>query len=155
MERFSSRVEIVILVDIDIDQLAKIFDVLGTPQDPTLTALCSSRVLKYLRSWPIKQKANFSLVFPKADQAGLDLLNALLTFDPASRITADQSLAHPYLTAYHIPDDEPAHPKKFDFGFEAANTIEEIKVLIAKEVNAFKNKSKTPEIEVVTSPRRS
>jgi mitogen-activated protein kinase 7 len=53
-----------------IDQLSKIFDVLGTPQDPTLTQLCSSRVLKYLRTWPKRQKANFATVFPRCEELG-------------------------------------------------------------------------------------
>lgn len=110
-----------------IDQLSKIFNILGTPQDPTLTALCSARVLRYLRTWPIRQKADFAEVFPKADAAALDLLNCLLAFDPEKRIDAMQSLAHPYLAAYHIPDDEPAHPKLFDFSFEVADNIPDIK----------------------------
>jgi mitogen-activated protein kinase 7 len=57
----------------------------------------------------------------------LDLLNGLLAFDPASRIDASAALAHGYLAAYHIPEDEPSHPKLFDFAFETTNTIPEIK----------------------------
>jgi mitogen-activated protein kinase 7 len=110
-----------------IDQLSKIFDVCGTPQDPTLTQLCSARVLKYLRTWPVRPKATFSEVFPKADPPALDLLNGLLAFDPQNRLTGEKGLEHPYLSAYHIPDDEPAHPKLFDFKFEEATTIPEIK----------------------------
>ena len=112
---------------LDIDQLAKIFEVLGTPQDPTLTSLCSSRVLKYLRTWPKRLPMPWNTVFPHAEPAALDLISKLLVFDPERRLSAEESLAHPFLAPYHFPDDEPSHPKIFDFKFEAANTIPEIK----------------------------
>lgn len=133
------------LLNVDIDQLSAIFQVLGTPLDPTLTVLCSSRVLKYLRTWPNHPKADFANIFPKADKAAIDLLDNLLAFDPKHRITAAQGLAHPYFAAYHIPEDEPTHPDLFDFAFEETNTIPELKgiiipnvVLIVNEIIDFK-----------------
>jgi serine/threonine protein kinase len=36
----------------------------------------------------------------------LDLLERLLDFDPARRITVEQALSHPYLATYHDPEDE-------------------------------------------------
>ncbi|KAJ3305960.1 Mitogen-activated protein kinase [Kappamyces sp. JEL0829] len=140
-----------------IDQLSKIFEVLGTPQDPTLTQLCSARVLKYLRTWPKRQKANFAVLFPRCEPLGLDLLDKLLAFDPVNRINASQGLAHPYLATYHVPDDEPSCPKLFDFSFESTNTIPEIKKLIAKEVANFKEQQEKPavvETPAATSPMR-
>lgn len=58
---------------------------------------------------------------------GLELLESLLAFDPKDRLTAEAGLAHPYLAMYHVPDDEPSHPKPLDFAFELTNTIPEIK----------------------------
>jgi serine/threonine protein kinase len=37
--------------------------------------------------------------YPGTDDAGLDLLKAMLKFDPAQRITVDAALAHPYLAS--------------------------------------------------------
>lgn len=41
-----------------------------------------------------------------ANPLAIDLLNKLLEFDPAKRITVEEALAHPYLSAYHDVDDE-------------------------------------------------
>jgi mitogen-activated protein kinase 7 len=57
----------------------------------------------------------------------LDLLEKLLTFDPAARITVEEALAHPYLEAYHDVEDEPVHEKPFDFAFESVDDINEMK----------------------------
>jgi hypothetical protein len=54
-------------------------------------------------------------------------MEGLLAFDPNTRIDAKTSLAHPYLAQYHIPEDEPDHPKLFDFAFEEATEIPDIK----------------------------
>nr|KAJ3419037.1 Mitogen-activated protein kinase [Polyrhizophydium stewartii] len=140
----------------NIDQLQKIFEVLGTPQDPTLTQLCSSRVLKYLRTWPKRNKMPLAQVFPRADAEGLDLIDKLLAFDAANRITAEQALAHPFLSVYHYVDDEPSHPKIFDFGFEEAKTIEDIKKLIVDEVSEFRKSQARPAAEpAAETPRRT
>ncbi|KAI8799946.1 kinase-like domain-containing protein [Cladochytrium replicatum] len=121
-----------------IDQLQKIFQVLGTPSDPTLTALCSQRVLRFLQSWPVHSKVPWTKLFPRVEASALDLLERLLAFDPSKRLTAEQSLRHKYLSAYHHPEDEPDHPTTFDFGFESAQTIDNIKVLILREVADFR-----------------
>jgi serine/threonine protein kinase len=36
----------------------------------------------------------------------LDLLEKLLTFDPTSRINAEQALEHPYFEQFHDQDNE-------------------------------------------------
>ena len=85
------------------------------------------KVLRYLRSWPISQKANYQIKFPQIENEGTDLLDKLLSFDSKIRITAAEALAHPYLEIYHLPEDEPCHLRVFDFSFEAANTISDVK----------------------------
>ena len=37
----------------------------------------------------------------------VDLIGKLIELDPSKRLTAEQTLAHPYLKEYHDPDDEP------------------------------------------------
>jgi mitogen-activated protein kinase 7 len=89
-----------------VDQLSKIFDILGTPQDPTLMQFCSSRVLKYIKSWSKKNKLDWKVLLPQADPQALDLLDKLLAFDPTKRLPASDALEHSYLAPYHYPDVE-------------------------------------------------
>lgn len=70
---------------------------------------------------------HFQQLYPRASPLAIDLLEKLLNFDPAARITVEQALAHPYLAAYHEEDDEPVHEKVFDFEFEVTDRIDEMK----------------------------
>lgn len=123
-----------------VDQIKKIFEILGTPKDPSLMTLCSPRVLKFIQSWPKYDKVPLKKLFPHANQLGLDLMEKLLEFDPTKRITAEEALKHPYLAHYHHEEDEPSYSKTFDFGFELTDNVEELKKLIAVEVQDHKQK---------------
>lgn len=67
----------------------------------------------------------------------IDLLKKLLTFDAAKRITVEEALRHPYLSALHCPDDEVYHfsnqpisvpVQSMDFEFEEYNmTLQQLK----------------------------
>lgn len=39
----------------------------------------------------------------------VDLISKLLTMDPEQRLSAEEALAHPYLSTYSDPDDEVMH----------------------------------------------
>jgi len=39
--------------------------------------------------------------------AAVDLIEKLIELDPSKRLTAEQTLAHPYLDDFHDPTDEP------------------------------------------------
>ena len=45
--------------------------------------------------------------FPSLSDAGVDLLNRLLTYDPERRITARQALRHPYFSGRPLPAPTP------------------------------------------------
>ena len=72
----------------------------------------------------------------------------MLEIDHNKRITAEQILEHPYLSAYHQPDDEPVHEKEFDFAFESVQSIDEMRGMIVSEVQEFKKGSQIIEISI-------
>jgi mitogen-activated protein kinase 7 len=51
-------------------------------------------------------KIPFQNLYPRASPLAIDLLTKLLAFDPSKRITVEEALAHPYLSAYHDEEDE-------------------------------------------------
>jgi len=55
---------------------------------------------------PRRPGKDFNKLFPNASNQAVDLLRKLLTFDASKRITVEDALKHPYLSALHCPDDE-------------------------------------------------
>ncbi|KAL7311034.1 mitogen activated protein kinase 2, variant 2 [Mucor circinelloides] len=121
-----------------VDQLNQILGILGTPDEETLCRVGSERAQVYIRSLTRMPKIPFQNLYPRASPLAIDLLNKLLTFDPAKRITVEEALAHPYLSAYHDEDDEPSHTQSFDFSFEVVESMEDMRKMIAQEVMTFK-----------------
>lgn len=121
-----------------VDQLNLILDVLGTPEEETLSRIGSERAQEYVRSLPPKPKVPWAVKYPHANPDALDLLDKLMAFDPAKRITCEEALQHPYLAAWHDPADEPTCPNKFDFGFENVNDVAGMRNLILQEVRSFR-----------------
>lgn len=66
----------------------------------------------------------------------LDLIDKCLEFNPDKRITVEEALAHPYLKAFHDPQDEPAFDKEVNFNFEKSNaSLTELKRTILEDIN--------------------
>jgi mitogen-activated protein kinase 7 len=70
----------------------------------------------------------------------VDMVEKLLQFDPEHRLSAEEALSHPYLSAYRDPAEEPVHTTPFDFSFEQIDSIEEMRALIAQEVLEYRAK---------------
>ena len=78
----------------DIDQLYKIFQILGTPNIHTWPEVVLLQY--YKKSFPQWNAKNLREVIPNMSGLALDLLTRLLIYDPNQRITAKQALSHPY-----------------------------------------------------------
>ncbi|KAG9914074.1 putative MAP kinase, partial [Aureobasidium melanogenum] len=118
--------------------------VLGTPDESTLQLIGSPRAREYVRGLPYMPRIPYQQFFPRANPDALDLLEKMLAFVPAKRITTEEALEHPYLAIWHDPSDEPACPTKFDFRFEVVKEIPELRTIIFDEVRRFRSEVRAP-----------
>ena len=120
-----------------LDQLNVIFDVLGTPTDSDISKIENDKAKNYLRSQQKRPPINFAQRYPGADPRALQLLSSLLTFDPDKRLTAEQALAHPYLSELRVECEERVYEgSAVDFGFEDVKgvTKDDMRELIISEI---------------------
>ncbi|KAG1747352.1 kinase-like domain-containing protein [Suillus lakei] len=123
-------------------QLTLILDVLGTPTLDEFYAITTRRSRDYIRALPFRKRRPFAQIFPNANPLAVDFLTKTLTFDPKKRITVEEALAHPYLEAYHDPDDEPVapplDPEFFEFDLHKDDiSREQLKELLYEEIMSF------------------
>jgi len=123
-------------------QLTLILDVLGTPTLDEFYAITTRRSRDYIRALPFRKKKPFAQLFPNANPLAIDFLTKTLTFDPKKRITVEDALAHPYLEAYHDPEDEPVapplEPEFFEFDLHKDDiSREQLKELLYEEIMTF------------------
>lgn len=82
--------------DSEIDEIFKIFKLLGTPDENTWPGVTSFPDFK--ATFPKWRRETTSKLAPSLDDAGLDLLDQLLEYDPARRLSAKQACLHDYFT---------------------------------------------------------
>jgi len=80
--------------DSEIDQLFKIFRQLGTPTEEIWHG-CTS-LPDYKPSFPKWKKQELGKLFENSHPTAIDLLEKMLIYEPAQRISAREALRHPY-----------------------------------------------------------
>ncbi|KAJ7066725.1 kinase-like protein [Mycena amicta] len=123
-----------------VDQLKKILDVLGSPEENILQKIASEKARAYVRSLPISKKKPFTKILPTADLQAIELLSHMLTFDPDQRFTVAEALEHPWLSGYHEPEEEPDCDIPYDKwrDIEQLTTIEQFRKALWDEVQDYR-----------------
>ncbi|PWN36067.1 Pkinase-domain-containing protein [Meira miltonrushii] len=80
--------------DSEIDEIFRIFRVLGTPTDEDWPGVKS--LPDYKSSFPQWNGTPLDRAVPTLDESGIDLLKSMLIYDPAGRISAKRCLGHDY-----------------------------------------------------------
>lgn len=78
----------------EIDELYKIFQVMGTPDEHCWLGV--RELPDWKDTFPKWRPRPLQEIVPTLDPLGLDLLNRMLVYDPAQRVTAREALTHPY-----------------------------------------------------------
>ncbi|XP_003931767.3 cyclin-dependent kinase 3 isoform X1 [Saimiri boliviensis] len=89
--------------DSEIDQLFRIFRMLGTPSEAVWPGV--TQLPDYKGNFPKWTRKGLEEIVPNLEPEGRDLLMQLLQYDPSRRITAKTALAHRYFSS---PEPSPA-----------------------------------------------
>ncbi|KAL6767555.1 hypothetical protein ACKKBF_B35705 [Auxenochlorella protothecoides x Auxenochlorella symbiontica] len=121
-----------------VHQLNLVCKVVGTPSVEEVERVANPDARAYLRSMPYMPPIDLGSTFPAAPPAAIDLLRAMLRFDPGDRIGVRAALAHPYLAPLHDPSDEPDCPSPFVLnGAPAQPSLEQIRQGLFQEMVAY------------------
>ncbi|KAF4593991.1 hypothetical protein EYR40_008789 [Pleurotus pulmonarius] len=139
-----------------VDQLNKILDVLGTPDDVVTKRIASDKAQAYVRSLPFKPKKPLQTIIPSADPQAIDLLTKMLAFDPVDRITVNEALEHPWLSSYHDIKDEPECDHKFEKWrqIEELETLEQFREALWNEIEDYRREVRGMNIDLSALPPR-
>ncbi|CAD7079293.1 unnamed protein product [Hermetia illucens] len=84
--------------DSEIDQLFRMFRILRTPTEEIWPGVTSLQ--DYKATFPCWTQNQLHNQVENLNEAGLDLLQKMLTYDPVHRISAKQALEHPYFDGF-------------------------------------------------------
>jgi len=125
-----------------LDQISKIQEIIGTPVRAELEFITNPKAQQYVAGLPARPPVSWEKIYPGKEPMLLDMLDKLLAFNPVSRLTVEQALAHPYLEAYYDPSDEPVAETPFKFEVEIDDLpTKTLKEMVFHEVVNFKRTS--------------
>ena len=76
------------------DQLAIIFQIIGTPSDSDMSYVTDLKALEYLAQFPPQARADLKTKYPGASAESIDFLERVLIFNPYFRISLKDCLEH-------------------------------------------------------------
>ncbi|KAL4590845.1 hypothetical protein LXL04_003788 [Taraxacum kok-saghyz] len=120
-----------------VHQLDLVIDLLSSPPPEIIARIRNDKARRYLNGLPNKVKVPLSNKFPNADPLALRLLEKLLAFDPADRISAEEiSFTDPCFYGLADLETEPSKQpiSKLEFDFEKRKlTKNDVRELIYRE----------------------
>lgn len=88
------------------DQLAIIFQIIGTPTESDKSFVTDLKALEYLEQFPPQGRANIAQKYPGSPPEAIDFLEKILIFNPYYRISLQQCLEHPLFSRVRNPEKE-------------------------------------------------
>jgi renal tumor antigen len=90
----------------EIDQLARIHSILGTPSKEVLQQFRANPNTQISFSFPAKKPQDLRRLLPEVHEETVELLRRLIDYDPRSRISAEQAIALPAFRELRGIDEE-------------------------------------------------
>ncbi|XP_041041091.1 mitogen-activated protein kinase 15 isoform X2 [Carcharodon carcharias] len=91
-----------------INQIERIMSVIPTPSKEDVLSINSDYGASVVQKMLSRPRSSINQLLPSTTPPdALDLLNKLLVFNPDRRLTAEESLRHPYINRFHNPLKEP------------------------------------------------
>jgi len=84
--------------DSEIDQIFKIFRVMGTPNENIWPGV--NQLPDFKTTFPQWAKVGVAPILPDLSTDGIDLLESMLVYEPSRRVSARRALFHPYFADY-------------------------------------------------------
>ena len=100
------------------DQLAIIFQIIGTPTDADKSFVTDLKALEYLEQFPPQSRADLKVKYPGATEESLDFIEKVLVFNPYFRISLEDCLAHPLFEAVRCEEKEAIQGQPVSLEFE-------------------------------------
>ncbi|MED6273458.1 hypothetical protein CHARACLAT_006592 [Characodon lateralis] len=94
----------------ELDQVAKIHNVLGTPDQSLLQKFKQSRAMHF--NFPPKKGTGISRLLPSCPAPALSLLYQMLAYDSDERITAETALTHTYFREIRMGEKKSEIPQR-------------------------------------------
>jgi len=118
------------------NQLDRILELTGQPSDEDLESIQSPFALTMLDTLPPVTKRSYKELYPAASDEALDMLQHLLSFNPNKRYTAVDALEHPYVAAFHNPEEEYSSDHKIEISIDdnQKRTIEEYRGKLYEDI---------------------
>ena len=122
------------------DQLAIIFQIIGTPSESDKSFVTDLKALEYLEQFPGNPRANLQQKYPGSPPEAIDFLEKILIFNPYYRISLQQCLEHPLFSAMRNAEKEAivGQPVVLDFETLELNR-ERLRELILAECQHYRD----------------
>ena len=108
------------------DQLAMIFEVLGSPNEEDISHITDAKAINYLKSFQNIPRLDLSKKYPGASSSAIDLLDKMLQFNPYFRVKVDEALEHPYFKNIRNASKEQTAPAHVSIPFENEELSQEM-----------------------------
>jgi len=121
------------------DQLNMIFNLLGTPSDEDVNQLERDDAKRYIRCFQKREGDHLLQKFPHHDPLAIDILGAMLRFNPRARVSVERALEHPLFADIRDASREVGGSSYVTLDFEKEPDIDEslLRRYFCKEIRKY------------------